>query len=108
MNSIVKSTKVVTTSTTTVELSAEAQKALEAFVTAKEAIKALEEQKALAEEILRTALGDAEAGVVDGKTVVKVAHRTRKGTDSKALAELFPEAYEATLSVTPYSFLQNL
>lgn len=108
MTSIVKSTKVVTTSTTTAELSAEAQTALEAFVSAKEAIKALEEQKALAEEILRSALGNAEAGVVDGKIVVKVAHRTRKGTDSKALAEKFPEAYEATLSVTPYTFLQNL
>lgn len=108
MNSIVKNTKVVTTTTTTVELSAEAQKALEAFITAKETIKALEEQKALAEEILRDAFGDAEAVTIDGKIVAKMAQRVRKGTDSKALEQDFPEAYEATLKVSPYSFIQNL
>ncbi len=107
MNSI-KNAVVVTTTTTAVELTAEAQKALADFANAKEAIKALEEQKANAEAILREALGNAEAGIVDGKVAVKVASRVRKGTDGKLLAEKFPEAYEATLTSTAYTFLQNL
>jgi len=108
MNSIVKNTQVITTSTTAVELNAEAQKALADFANAKEAIKALEEQKANAEAILREALGNAEAGLVEGMVVVKVASRTRKGTDGKKLAEMFPEAYAETLTQTEYTFLQNL
>lgn len=107
MNSIV-STQVISTTTTAVELSTEAQKALADFAMAKATIKALEEQKDKAEAILREALGNAENGMVNGKVAVKVAHRTRKGTDSKSLAEKFPEAYEATLTQTEYSFLQNL
>ena len=108
MTSIVKNTQVITTSTTAVELSTEAQKALADFANAKEAIKAFEELKATAEAIIREALGNAEAGFVDGKVAVKVASRTRKGTDGKLLAEKFPEAYEATLTSTAYTFLQNL
>ena len=108
MNSIVKNTQVVTTTSTTTELSAEAQVALKQFADAKEAIKAFEAQKEQAEAILREALGTAEVGTVDGLSVVKVAKRERKGTDAKVLAEKFPEAYEATLVETAYSFLQNL
>jgi predicted phage-related endonuclease len=107
MNSIVN-TQIITTSTTAVELNAEAQVALAKFAQAKEAIKALEAQKDEAEAILREALGTAEVGLVNGKNAVKVAQRTRKGTDAKVLAEKFPEAYEATLVATSYSFLQNL
>ena len=108
MNSIVKNTQVVTTTSTTTELSAEAQVALKQFADAKEAIKAFEAQKDQAEAILREALGNAEVGKIDGVSVVKVAKRERKGTDAKVLAEKFPEAYEATLTVTAYTFLQNL
>jgi hypothetical protein len=107
MNSIVN-TQIITTSTTVVELNAEAQIALAKFAQAKEAIKALEAQKDEAEAVLREALGTAESGSIAGKVAVKVAQRTRKGTDSKVLATLFPEAYEATLVSTSYSFLQNL
>ena len=108
MNSIVKNTQVITTSTTTTELSVEAQVALKQFADAKEAIKAFEAIKNEAEANLRIALGDAEVGTIDGKVALKVAKRTRKGTDAKLLAEKFPEAYEATLTSTDYSFLQNL
>lgn len=107
MNSIVN-TQVVTTTTTAVELTAEAQKALADFALAKATIKALEAQKDEAEAIIREALGNAQAGTVAGKVAVKVAQRTRKGTDTKTLAEKFPEAYEATLTQTDYTFLQNL
>ena len=107
MNSIVN-TQIVTTSTTAVELDAQAQKALADFAMVKATIKALEEQKDQAEAILREALGNAEAGMVNGKVAVKVAQRVRKGTNAKQLAEKFPEAYEATLTTTEYSFLQNL
>jgi predicted phage-related endonuclease len=107
MNSIVN-TQIVTTSTTAVELNAKAQKALADFSMAKATIKALEAQKDEAEAILREVLGNAEAGMVNGKVAVKVAQRVRKGTDAKVLAEKFPEAYEATLTSTAYSFLQNL
>lgn len=108
MTSIVKNTQVVTTSTTTTELSADAQKFLQQFADAKEAIKALEALKDEAEANLREALGNAEVGTIDGKVAVKVAKRERKGTDAKVLAEKFPEAYQATLTVTAYTFLQNL
>lgn len=108
MNSIVKNTQVVTTTSTTTELSADAQKFLQQFADAKEAIKALEALKDEAEAKIREALGNAEVGTIDGKVAVKVAKRTRKGTDGKLLAEKFPEAYAETLTTTDYTFLQNL
>lgn len=107
MNSIVN-TQMITTSTTAVELNAQAQKALADFAMAKATIKALEAQKDAAEAILREALGEAQSGLVGGKVAVKVAQRVRKGTDAKTLAEKFPEAYAETLTSTAYSFLQNL
>ena len=108
MNSIVKNTKVVTTSTTTVELSAEEKVALEALITARQAIKALQEQEELAKEILKSALANAEAGTIDGKIAVKISNQPRKGTDNKKLEAEFPEAYEATLTVTAYQVVKTL
>lgn len=99
----------VTTSTTTIDLTAtDAAKALAKFIAAKEAIKALEEQKADAEARLRELLGEAEVAVINGVERFKLAHRTNSKNDRKVLQEMFPEAFEASLVTTPYTFIQTL
>ena len=99
----------VTTTTNTVDLSAtDAAKALAKFIAAKEAIKALEEQKADAAAHLRELLGEAEVAIINGVERFKLAHRTNSKNDRKVLQEMFPEAFEASLVVTPYTFIQTL
>ena len=78
------------------------------FEAAKAAIKALEEQKATAEAELRQLLGDAEVGTINGVNRIKVATSSNSKIDRKVLQEAYPEAYEATLVVTPYTFLKTL
>lgn len=78
------------------------------FEAAKAAIKALEEQKAAAEAALRELLGEAEVGTIAGVKRVKLAQSSNSKIDRKVLQEAYPEAYEATLVVTPYTFLKTL
>lgn len=99
----------VSTITTTVDLTAtDALKQLNKFIASKEAIKVLEEQKADAEKHLRDLLGDAEVALINGVERFKLAHRTNSKNDKKVLQEMFPEAFEASLVTTPYTFIQTL
>ena len=104
-------TSTVTKVTDKVDLTskaAQAEKALAAFVFAKDAIKAYEEKKAEAEAILRELLGDADVAVIGGVERFKLAHSTNSKIDRKVLQQLFPEAFEATLVKTPYTFIRTL
>jgi DNA polymerase/3'-5' exonuclease PolX len=83
----------------------EAKKAFDAFNALKAAQKVLDEQKAAAEATLREILGDAETVAVEGEEIFKLAHRTNTSIDKKKLLEVFPEAYDATLKQTPYTFI---
>ena len=87
---------------------AQAEKALAAFTMAKDAIKAYEEKKAEAELVLRELLGDADVAIIGGVERFKLAHSTNSKIDRKVLQELFPEAFEATLVKTPYTFIKTI
>lgn len=82
-----------------------AVKAFAAFNALKAAQKVLDEQKAAAEAKLREILADAETVAVDGEAIYKLAHRNNSSIDREVLQTVFPEAYEATLKKTPYTFI---
>ena len=104
----VSTVKKVTDKVDLTSKAAQTEKALAAFVTAKEAIKAYEDKKAEAELILRELLGDAEVAIIGGVERFKLAHSTNSKIDRKVLQELFPEAFEATLVKTPYTFIKTI
>ena len=94
------------TSADSVELGKQAEKLIQSFNTAKAAMKALEAQKAEAEQALRELLGDAEVGTINGVERVRILKRNRSGIDREVLQVSFPEAYTACLTETPYTVLQ--
>ena len=113
VSTVITETKVstVTKVTDKVDLTtpaAAAEKALAAFTFAKDAIKAYEEKKAEAEAVLRELLGDADTAIIGGVERFKLAHSTNSKIDRKVLQELFPEAFEATLVKTPYTFIKTI
>jgi hypothetical protein len=87
------------------EAGKDAIKAFSAFNALKAAQKVLDEQKAIAEAALREILGNSEVVSVEGQEIFKLAHRTNSTIDKKKLLEAFPEAYDATLKQTPYTFI---
>jgi predicted phage-related endonuclease len=104
------STTTITASTasltrTTVELGAEAQARIERFVEVRDLINTLDKEKKALDALIKEALGDAEAGTVNGKVRVTKSERTREGVDLKELREVFPEAFDATRTVTEYTVL---
>jgi predicted phage-related endonuclease len=100
-----------TTSTTTtldresVSLDHTTAAAIEEWVEVKDMIKALEARKKALDSHIKEVLGDAEVGTIDGKVRIEVSHRQRNTVDTEALAEAFPEAYEATKRTTSYTVL---
>jgi predicted phage-related endonuclease len=106
-------TATITTETTTtaavtrtsVELNAETRSVIDRFVEVRDLINALDKEKKALDALIKEALNGAEAGTVEGKVRVTVSERKREGVDAKALAEVFPEAYEATRTVTEYTVL---
>jgi hypothetical protein len=113
VSTVITETKVSTVKKVTdkVDLTNQAaatEKALAAFTFAKDAIKAYEEKKAEAEAVLRELLGDADVAIIGGVERFKLAHSTNSKIDRKVLQELFPEAFEATLVKTPYTFIKTI
>lgn len=62
----------------------------------RKAIKALEEQERALRDSIVSALGDHKEAIFRGQKIANLSFVTRTTIDSKALAEKFPEAYEAT------------
>jgi len=91
-----------------VELSAKAVKALAAFNKAKAAEAKAKALKAKAEAVLREALGEAQAGIVEGVVAVRVVHGSNTHFDRELMKANFPEAFEATLRSTEYDYLKTL
>jgi hypothetical protein len=104
----VSTVKKVTDKVDLTNKAAQAEKALAAFIMAKDAIKAYEEKKAEAELVLRELLGNADVAIIGGVERFKLAHSTNSKIDRKVLQELFPEAFEATLVKTPYTFIKTI
>jgi predicted phage-related endonuclease len=91
-----------------IELTPEARKALADFRKAKEAEAKAKEAKAEAEAQLRIALGESVEGLVEGVVVIKVVAGRNTHFDRELLLDLFPEAYQATLRSTEYTYLKTL
>jgi predicted phage-related endonuclease len=60
------------------------------------AIKALEAQERALRDNIVDALGDHKVAVFRNQTIARLAFVSRTTIDSKALAEKFPEAFDAT------------
>lgn len=101
--------KVVTEVATTKQaatLDAETLATIHEFVSTRDMLRTLEKAKKELEATIKEALGDAEVGIdSNGEVYVEVSKRERKGVDTKALAEAFPEAYEACQTLTEYTVL---
>jgi predicted phage-related endonuclease len=78
---------------------------IKAYNEAKKMIKHFEALKAQAEAQIRSAMGTATIGTIDGFERVVISERTRGGVDTKSLQEVFPEAYELTRTETKYTVL---
>ena len=91
----------ITTSTTSVQVE------LTTLLAVREIARLRDEQKKMAEaeaklraEILAVA-GEASELVFEGLAIANIQRSTRQGTDTKALAEKFPEAFAETRTTTP-------
>ena len=101
-------THTATKSPEVVELSPKARKALLAFSKAKAAETKAKEAKAKAEAILREALGEATKGTLDGVAVLSVVSSKNTSFDRELMKSLYPEAYEATLRETAYTYIKTI
>ena len=101
-------TKVVTEAVvenTAIELDADAQALVNEYITTRTLATELEKTKKELEAQVKALLGEAEVATVDGQIRLQVSKRQRDVTDRKVLAQLFPEAFEATNKTTEYVVL---
>lgn len=106
MTTTTTTSTVITTTAQVANLDSSAEAIIVEFNEAKAAIKALEAVKAAAETKLRSMLGDATVGAINGVERVRVLSRNRSNIDREALKAAFPEAHAATLVETQYTVLQ--
>lgn len=100
--------KVVTTTATVIELDSKAQKAVADLVTLRESIRQLEAQKKEVEALIKEALGEAKVGTIAGVKRVELKDSQATSFDRAMLLSAYPEAYEKTLRVTPYTKLVTM
>lgn len=92
-----------------VELSTKAVKALAVFNKAKAAEAKAKALKAKAEAVLREALGEAKAGIVEGVVAVRVVNGSNTHFDRELLGELLTkDQYAKALKTTEYDYLRTL
>lgn len=89
-----------------VGFSSEVRKALADFVAGKQLEAEGKAKKAQAEVVLREALGEAKVAKIGGAVAFKLVNGSNRHADLKALAENFPEAYEAVVRVAEYDFVR--
>lgn len=90
-----------------VELSEAGVKALKAFNKAKEAEAKAKANKAKAEAILRAELGEALTATIQGVAVASVIASKNTHFDRDLMREVYPEAFEATLRTTEYTYIKT-
>lgn len=83
-----------------------AKDAFQLIKSAKEQIKALESQKAQAEEILREALGEATEALVVGLGSVSLVSGKNTSFDRDLMKEQFPEAFDQCLKTKEYTYIK--
>lgn len=82
--------------------------AVDRYAEVKALVATLKEEEEALKALILEAFGDAEVLTHYGVEVARISHRNRKSNDAKMLEKLFPEAYSATLRVTPYSVITNI
>lgn len=87
------------------ELSEDIRPVIRAFEDAKALLKFADEQKDALEERIRQALDGADIGMIRGIEVVRVNASHNSHMDRPTLREAYPEAYEAALRRTDYTYL---
>lgn len=102
---ITTTTTVVTTTETTAQLEPAAASVLARFNEVKNLIKELDAEKSKLDEEIRAMLGDASVGTIDGVERVRLSLRNNSKIDREMLKAAWPEAFEATLVVTPYTVI---
>lgn len=88
-----------------VGFSAEVRQAIADFAEAANAEKDAKARKAVAEKILRDAIGVAEFANVGGVPAYKIEHRNRVDVKRDVLRTAFPEAWEQASYDNPYDFV---
>ncbi len=91
----------ITTSTTSVQVSLETLLAVREIARLRDEQKKMAEQEALIRKQLLEVAGSADELVFEGVAIANIQRSTRTGTDTKALAEKFPEAFAETRTTTP-------
>lgn len=99
-------TTTVTTTEEVIDLEASAEELIKQLNDAKAAIKALKAVQDEADNKLRELLGGATAGRINGVERVRIIVRSNSHVDRDALKAGWPEAFDATLKVTPYTVIQ--
>lgn len=99
-------TTTVTTTEEVIDLDASAEALIKQLNDAKAAIKALKAVQDEADNKLRELLGAAVAGRIGGVERVRIVTRSNSHIDRDALKAGWPEAFDATLLVTPYTIIQ--
>ena len=88
-----------------IELNATQQELVNEYIATRTMVTELEKTKKALEEQVKAIIGDAEVATVNGQVRLQVSKRQREGTDRKVLAQLFPEAYESTKTISEYVVL---
>ena len=88
-----------------IELTADQQALVNEYISTRTMVTELEKTKKALEEQVKALLGKAEVATVNGQVRLQVSKRQRDVTDRKVLAQLFPEAFEATNKTTEYVVL---
>lgn len=83
----------------------EVRKAIADFAEAANAEKEAKARKAVAEQVLRSAIGKAEFANVGGVPAFKIERRNRVDLKRDVLKSAFPEAFEAASYENPYDFI---
>lgn len=98
-------TQQATIESTGIELTEAQQALVNDYISTRTMVTELEKTKKALEAQVKELMGEAETATVDGKIRLQVSKRQREGTDRKVLAELFPEAFEASKTLSEYVVL---
>ena len=103
---VVEVTTTVETKANAVYLDKATQIVIEQFIEKRDLITKMEKEKKELEAQIKSYLGEATQGLLpDGTLRLEVSHRERRGIDTEALKTAFPEAYEATQTLSKYVVL---
>lgn len=88
-----------------IELTEDQQALVNEYISTRTMVTELEKTKKELEAQVKALIGEAEVATVNGQVRLQVSKRQREGVDRKVLAELFPEAFEATKTLSEYVVL---